>query len=84
MSDIFATRKKGESFDAMFRRWSRRVQQSGKVLNVRAGRYFTKKLTKNKAQEKALRGMKIGEKREYLLKSGKVKEEDLRQKRRRR
>lgn len=81
MSQIQVEKKKGESFDAMFRRFSRRVQQSGKVLNVRAGRYFAKKQTKNKARASALRRIEMGEKREYMLKSGKLKEEDLRQQR---
>lgn len=83
MSHIEAKRKKGESFEAMFRRWSRRVQQSGKVLNVRANRYFNKDASKNKLQESALRRMKMGEKRDYLLRTGKLKEDDRRRRRRR-
>lgn len=83
MSHIEAKRKKGESFEAMFRRWSRRVQQSGKVLNVRANRYFSKDASKNKTQESALRRMKMGEKRDYLLRTGKLKEDDRRRRRRR-
>lgn len=83
MSNIEVKRKKGESFDAMFRRWTRRVQQSGKILDVRSGRYFEKKPKKNKVKESALRRIEIGEKREYLLKSGKLKEEDLRNTKRR-
>lgn len=82
MSHIEAKRKKGESFDAMFRRWSRRVQQSGKILDVRGGRYFEKKAKKNKVKESALRRLVIGEKREYLLRTGKLKEEDRRGRRR--
>lgn len=83
MSDITAKRKKGESFEAMFRRWSRRVQQSGKVLNVRANRYFARKASKNKLHESALRRMKMGAKRDYLLRSGKLKEDDRRRRGRR-
>jgi len=78
MSHIEAKRKKGESFDAMFRRWSRRVQQSGKVFDVRNGRFFGKKSKKNKLKESALRRIEKGQRREYLLRSGKLKEEERR------
>lgn len=83
MSHIEAKRKKGESFDAMFRRWSRRVQQSGKILDVRAGRFFERKPKKNKLKTSTLRGIEIGEKRSYLIRSGKATEEDFRRRRRR-
>jgi ribosomal protein S21 len=78
MSDIEVKRKKGESFEAVFRRFSRRLQQSGKALDVRAGRYFAKTAKKNKVKASKIRSLEKGEKREYLLKTGKVKEEDLR------
>lgn len=75
MSDIEVKRKKGESFDAMFRRWSKRVTQSGKVLNVRARRYHAKAPSKNKLHESALRRLAISTKRDYLLRTGKLVEE---------
>ncbi len=78
MSDIEVKRKKGESFEAVFRRFSRRQQQSGKVLDVRAGRYFARTPKPNKVKASKLRSLAKGAKREYLLKTGKVKEEDLR------
>ena len=80
MSTIAIKRKKGESFEAMFRRFSRRVQSSGKMLTIRARRFHEKKLSKNKMHESALRRINMGAKREYLLRSGKLKEEDLRRK----
>lgn len=83
MSTINIQRKKGESFEAMFRRYSRRVQQSGKVLTARSKLFFAKKLTKNRQQESALRKLEMGAKREYLLRSGKITEEELRGKKRR-
>lgn len=78
MSDIEVKRKKGESFEAVLRRFSRRLQQSGKPLTIRAGRYFSGTLTKNKVHHSKLRSLLMGEQREYKLKTGKVKEEDLR------
>jgi ribosomal protein S21 len=79
-SNIEVKRKKGESFEAFFRRFSRRLQQSGKVLDVRGSRYFERAPNKNKNRGSALRRLEMGAKREYLLKTGKVKEEDLRTK----
>lgn len=84
MSDIDIKRKKGESFEGMFRRFSRRVQQSGKILTARGGRFHVKPLTKNKRQEKKLRGIAIAEKIQYELRTGKITEEDLRGRKRRR
>lgn len=78
VSNIEVKRKKGESFEALFRRFSRRIQQSGMALNVRAGRFFERKPNKNKVHESALRRKEMGERREYLLKTGKIREEDLR------
>lgn len=78
MSDIEVKRKKGESFEALFRRFTRRIQQSGKPLNVRSGRFFAKKPNKNKLHESAVRRLEMGERREYMLKTGKIREEDLR------
>jgi ribosomal protein S21 len=83
VSDIEVKRKKGESFEALFRRFTRRIQQSGKPLNVRAGRFFGKKPNKNKLHESAIRRKEMGERREFLLKTGKIREEDLRAAKRR-
>lgn len=83
MSYIEVKRKKGESFEALFRRFSRRVQQSGKSLDVRASRFFAKSPNKNKVHDSAIRRLEMGARREYLLKTGKVREEDLRAPRKR-
>lgn len=83
MSSIEVKRKKGESFEAVFRRFTRRIQQSGKTLTVRANRFLAKKPSKNRKHGSALRRLEMGAKREYLLKTGKVKEEDLQPTRRR-
>ncbi|MFA5946230.1 MAG: 30S ribosomal protein S21 [Patescibacteria group bacterium] len=81
MASIEVKRKKGESFEAVFRRFSRRLQQSGKVLEVRGHRFFAKSPAKNKVHDSALRSLVKGERREFLLKTGKLKEEDLKPKR---
>jgi ribosomal protein S21 len=81
-SHIEAKRKKGESFDALLRRFTRRMQQSGKQLDVKSGRYWIKTPKKNKVQDSALRKLVKGARRAYMLKTGKVTEEELRAKKR--
>ena len=78
MSDIFIKRKKGESFEAMYRRFSRRFMQSGKKLTVAGKRYHNKKATKNKRQDSKLRGLKIANKRAWMVKTGQINEDDRR------
>ena len=83
MSDIEVKRKKGESFEAVFRRFTRRIQQSGKSLEVRGHRFHAKKANKNRVHDSAIRRMEMGARREYLLKTGKITEEELRVKKKR-
>ncbi len=68
-------RKKGESFESLLRRFGRRVQESGKILEARKKRFFAEKPNKNKVRESALRRLEKGEKREYLMRIGQLKEE---------
>jgi ribosomal protein S21 len=78
MSNIEIKRKKGETFEAMFRRFTRRIQDSGKVLTLRAERYHAKKPNRNRRRDSAVRRIEMGAKREYLLKTGKLVEEERR------
>lgn len=78
MSDIYVKRKKGESFEAMFRRWSRRYQKSGKRLTLQSGLFHTTKDTKNKRKASKLRSLKKAEKRDWLIKVGKLVEDKRR------
>lgn len=77
-------RKKGESFESLVRRFSRKVQESGTILQARKIRFRKKDLSKNASKTAALRREELKEKREYLIRSGKATEEDFRPKRRRR
>jgi ribosomal protein S21 len=66
-------RKKGETFDALYRRFQRRVQSGGKVLQAKKIRFLKKdeKLTRRRAG--ALRREEKRTKYEYELKTGKLK-----------
>lgn len=77
-------RKKGESFESLVRRFSRKVQDSGTLLQARKIRFHKKSQNKNANKAAALRREELREKRQYLLRSGKATEEDFRPKRRRR
>lgn len=68
-------RKKGESFEAFIRRFNKRLQQSRKLREVRERQYVAPKINKNKQKKRALVGIGLHEKREYLKKIGKWKEE---------
>lgn len=74
-------RRKGESFEALFRRFSRRVQQSGRLIEARKIRFNVPKPSKNRTRDSALRRLEMRDKREYLIKAGKLVEEDRSQRR---
>lgn len=67
-------RRKGESFEGLMRRFSRRLSESGRMLEARKGRFHTPKPNKNAIRTSAIRGMKIRDRREYLIKSGRLVE----------
>lgn len=68
-------RKRGESFESFLRRFSKRLQQSGKLREARKRQHTIPKITKNKQKLRALVGKKLHAQREYLKKIGKYKEE---------
>lgn len=67
-------RKPKESFEGVLRRFSKQVQQSGKLLTVRKVRYHKRPKNKRAKKETALRRIKIEQKKEYLKKIGKLKD----------
>lgn len=71
-------RKKGESFDSLMRRFQRRYQQSGRGVQTKKNRFFAPQLNQTKKRALALRRNRKKEQQEYLLKSGKLKEEPRR------
>ena len=72
---IEVKRRKNETFDALLRRFQRRVQSSGKVLQAKKIRFHKKEGSKNKQRDSALRREEKRESYEYLLKTGQLKEE---------
>ncbi|MDD5110579.1 MAG: hypothetical protein PHI63_05210 [Patescibacteria group bacterium] len=76
MSEI--KRKRGESFESLIRRFNRKVQQSGKQLQIRKIRFYARQKSRNLERASALRRMEIRKQREYLKKIGRLPEEEFR------
>lgn len=68
-------RRERETTGAMLRRFTRRVQQSGVLLNARKKRFHKGKLTKRVVHDSALRRLGIKKERAKLEKLGKLKDE---------
>jgi len=68
-------KKKEESFESLLRRFNKRLQQSGKLLQAKQGKFYEKEDSKNKKKESALVRNKIRTKKEYLRKVGKLPDE---------
>ncbi|HAH04301.1 MAG: hypothetical protein UV78_C0019G0003 [Parcubacteria group bacterium GW2011_GWA2_43_17] len=67
-------KKDGESFESLMRRFSKKLLQSGRIIQAKKVRYFTKQLNKRAQKLKALRRGEMNKKREYLRKIGKLDE----------
>jgi len=70
-------RKKGETFESFIRRFNKKVQQSGRLLQCRKIRYHEKKKNKTSVRAAAARRGEINNKREYLKKIGKLVDEPV-------
>lgn len=76
-------RKKGETFDALLRRFQRRHQESGKTIEVKRRKFHSKAVNRNTRRTSALYRVEKRQKYDYLLKTGQIQEDPKRQARRR-
>ena len=67
-------RKDNESFESLIRRFTKKTIQSGKILQAKKVRFFTKDKTKRALKDSALRRNKISSKMDYLKRIGKLEE----------
>lgn len=74
-------RKKGESFESLLRRFTRKVQDSGRLIQAKKIRFFERPKSKTAQREAALRREFLKARREYLIKTGQATEEDFRPRR---
>ena len=70
-------RKKGESFESLLRRFKRKIQQSGILLQTRKIQYHERPKNRNKRRSDALRRLRITAEREYLKKIGRLPEDEF-------
>ncbi len=75
---IEVTKNKGESFEALMRRFRKSMTMSGKLLQAKKTQYFKRTKSKNLQKNSALVRNKMAAKRTYLIKSGKATEDDFR------
>lgn len=70
-------RKNNESFEALIRRFTKKTIQSGKIIQAKKVRFYSKDKTRRALKESALRRNKISTKIDYLKRIGKITEFDL-------
>jgi ribosomal protein S21 len=73
-------RKKGETFDALMRRFQRRYQQSGRGLQMKKIRFHADEPNRTKRRAAALRREELKVRYEFERKTGALKKEDERKK----
>jgi ribosomal protein S21 len=78
---IEVKRKKGETFDAMLRRFQRRFQQSGKLIESKRRRFHDSGKNKNQRRDGALRREQMRSEYDYKQKTGQLKEDPKKKKR---
>lgn len=74
-------RKKGETFESMFRRFNKHLIKSGLVLDFKQRRFRTKPMSRNSQREYKVEYLKRRDKREYLKKIGLIDDSDTRRRR---
>ena len=75
---IEVRKKEKETSESLIRRFSRRVQQSGVLVQVRRSRFRNEEKSKLKKRQEALYKIKIRKEIDKLKKMGKFDEEALR------
>lgn len=68
-------KKESESLSSLLRRFNRRVQQSGILLEARKARFYERPKSKRAVRESAARRAEIVREKEYLRKIGKEPQE---------
>jgi ribosomal protein S21 len=67
-------KRDNESTDSLLRRFSRKVQQSGVLLQARKVRFFERKKGRRRMREEAMRRTSIQAERDRLIKLGELDE----------
>jgi len=70
-------RKEKEPVGSLLRRFTRRIQQSGVLLNARRSRFYRKQKTKRQTKSSALRREQLRAQRKEMMKMGLLEEGQL-------
>jgi len=65
-------RKEGESIEGLLRRFTKKLQQSGRLLTAKKNRFYQPPPNKREIKEDALRRKSMREVKEYLRKIGRL------------
>ena len=84
MSVEVKRKARGESFEALLRRFNKRIMQGGVLFQYKKIRFLQKPVSPSLQKKKKLYQLKENDKREYLQKVGLLQEDDRRRKKRRR
>lgn len=69
--------KNNESFEKLIRRFTKKIIQSGKLIQARKIRFQNKTKSKRKYKEGAIHRIKAQDNREYLKKIGKLEDSNF-------
>lgn len=73
MNNLVEVRKRdGESAESLIRRFTKKLQQSGKLLRVKKGKYYQPPKNKRQLKVEALRRKELRETKEFLKKIGRL------------
>jgi len=67
-------KKNNESNEALFRRFTKKIQSSGKLLRYKKGQFKESLKSRNKLRQDAIRRQKIRRQKDYLRKIGRLEE----------
>ena len=76
-------KKDGESFESLIRRFTKKTIQSGKILQAKKVRFFSKDKSRREQKEGALRRQNINSRIDYMKRIGKLDEFELKRRKRR-
>lgn len=67
-------KKEHESLDSLLRRFHRKVQQSGVIIQAKKVRYYERPKSKQRQRKEAIRKTELKQERDTLKKLGKLEE----------
>ena len=80
---VDAIKKEKESVRKMLQRFSGYLRRSNKLLDVKRGRFYRKPDNKHQTKRSTLYRKRQGEKINFLVRSGQMKEEDANKRKKR-